>query len=103
MDAHNITTQAKELETSVNEAGLMDSRSIEFFKLLVKHGITTLELFKKHYVGQFEERDAWEWVYYLGEGNWVFVDVGYGLRDWEWWFDNPNIKPLYEGFRKVKS
>ena len=48
-----MTSPAQQLRQEIEESGLMDSQTDEFYQELVDHGIESLEQFEDSYQGQF--------------------------------------------------
>ena len=73
------TSPAKQLEQEIEEAGLMDAQSDEFYQELVDNGIESLEQFQDSYQGQyFTEADFVDDLLDQGEPlitpDWVCID-----------------------------
>ena len=49
-----ICLTAEELQRVIEESGMVDSRSIDFYQELLDNGIESLEQFEESYQGQFE-------------------------------------------------
>ena len=79
----SLTTElcltAEELKRVIEESGMVDSRSIDFYQELLDNGIESLEQFEDSYQGQYEsEADFVEQLlsdcYQCDLPNWVEID-----------------------------
>ena len=74
-----MTSPAQQLRQEIEESGLMDAQTDEFYKALVDYGIESLEQFEDSYQGQHRsEGDFVESIledcYELNLPNWVCID-----------------------------
>jgi len=74
-----MTSPAQQLRQEIEEAGLMDAQTDEFYQELVDHGIESLEQFEDSYQGQFiSEGDFVSEIlndcYQCDLPNWVEID-----------------------------
>ena len=80
-----MTSPAQQLQQEIEEAGLMDSQTDEFYQELVDYGIESLEQFEDSYQGQYEsEADFVEQTlddcYQSDLPSWVCIDY---QRTWD--------------------
>ena len=74
-----MTSPAQQLRQEIEEAGLMDAQTDEFYQELVDYGIESLEQFEDSYQGQYEsEADFTEQIlddcYQSDLPSWVCID-----------------------------
>ena len=80
-----MTYQTLQLKHEIEESGLMDSQSNEFYQELIDNGIESLEQFEDSYQGQYEsEADFVEQLlsdcYQCDLPSWVCIDY---QRTWD--------------------
>ena len=102
-----ICLTAEELQRVIEESGMVDSRSIDFYQELLDNGIESLEQFEESYQGQYEsEADFVEQLlsdcYQCDLPNWVDIDYQKTWDDslsWDYFSINTGLD-RYEIFNK---